>query len=168
MERSFWTDALLVVVTLGLYMIYWFYERNKRLRESHPQLELADNLWWLVGGGVLSILGAVVAFTDPFFSTLIQAVAIGVFSIGVLLLVRNGESAAEAEGLEWTIPAPFAAGLFAAAFLMVQLGNVFTGLAPRAFALLLLLSLPVLFYRVWEDLDLVIPDARPAPPAATS
>ena len=163
MERSFWTDALLVVVTLGLYMVYWFYERNRGLRSSHPELALRDNVWWLVGGVVLSLFGAYVAFMDPFYSAGIQAVAIGVFSIGVLVLAQNGEAAADAAGIDWSIPAPFVAGAFAAAFLMVQLANVFTGFAARAFAVLLLLSLPILFYRVWEDLDLLIEEPQPEP-----
>lgn len=165
MERNFWLDALLVVVTLGLYMPYWFWERNRRLRESHPLLELHDNLWWLVGGVVLSLLAVWIAFMDPYYSAGLQAIAIGVFSIGVLVLGRNGETAANAEGVDWAIPAPFIAGLFAAAFLMVQLGNVFTTFTARAFALLLLASLPVLFYRVWHDLDLLIPEPTPAPAA---
>lgn len=169
MARSVWVDAVLVVVTLGLYMPYWLYERNKRLRETRPGLELPDNLWWLVGGLVLTFLGAWLAFGDAFWSSALHLAAVAVFTVGVYILARNGEVAAEAAGFEWRMRPPLVAGLFGGAFALVQLGNVFPGFLPRALALTLLLSLPIVFYFVWHDLDRLIPDAPTAPaPAATS
>lgn len=172
MERSFWSDLGLVVLTLGFYIPYWAWKRNQELREEFPDLALPDNLWWLVGGTAVSLLGAYVrgvaqasaevvqAFggaydvaADVFLGSAMSVLGILGFSYGVFLLARNGEEAADAVGLDWRVPAGLFGGLFAAAFLMVEAGHLFETWLVRLPALLMVAAQPLLFYQVYEDLE---------------
>lgn len=154
MERSYWTDLLLVVLTLGFYMPYWIWKRNQEVREALPALGLRENAWFLGGGTALSFMGSYIALVgQPFAGSFFTIAGVLVFSVGVYLLASNGEAAATSLGLDWGMPPALFAGLFAAAFLAVEAGNIFPTLVVRVPALLMVASLPLVFYRVYEDLE---------------
>lgn len=154
MERSYWTDLLLVVLTLGFYMPYWLWKRNQEVREALPALDLRENAWYLIGGTALSFVGSFAALLGtPFLGSVFTVAGILVFSVGVYLLAHNGDEAAASLGIEWHLPPALFGGLFAAAFLAVEAGNIFPSLVVRIPALLMVAALPLVFYRVYEDLE---------------
>lgn len=153
-RNAYWMDALLVVVTLGFYIPYWFWRRNRDLREAWPELGLPQNVAFLAAGVTLSLLGSLTGFLDlPFLGSALVMAGVLVFSAGVFVLLRNGEAAAEGAGTSWRVPPALGAGLFGAAFVAVEVGNVLPSLLVRGPALLLVLTLPLAFYYVHEDLE---------------
>lgn len=168
MKRTFAFEVLLTVVSLGLYLPYRLWERNRELRQHHEGLDLGENVAWVASALVLTILASLVSFPERLMTVTVQTVAILAFSVGVLVLLRNGKKAADATQLAWRMPPWPLACLVAAAFLALQAGDVFPSLYVRVPALLLLASLPFLFFRVWEDLDALVPEAPPASSAPTS
>lgn len=164
---SFWMDALLVVVTLGFYMPWWLWRRNRDLSEDHPAFGLQDNLPFLAGGLLVSLVGTATGLLElPFLGSALVIAGILVFAAGVFILLRNGETAAEATRTLWRVPPAMGAGLFAAAFAAVEVGNTLPTYLVRGPALLLLASLPFVFYYVHEDLGALA--AEPAPVGAVT
>lgn len=168
-RNPYWMDALLVVITLGFYIPYWFWRRNRDLQEAWPGLGLQENAWLLAAGLVLSLLGSATGLLElPFLGSALVMAGVSVFSAGVFLLLRNAETAAESAGTLWRVPPAFGAGLFGAAFVAVEVGNVLPSVLVRGPALLLVLSLPLAFYYVHEDLGSLHEAAQAGAPGGPS
>lgn len=159
-RNTFWVDALLVVVTLGFYMPYWLWSRNRDLQKAHPALDLQDNLAFLAVGFGLTLLATLFAPTLAFLSATLHLAGILLFSAGVFVLLRNGEDAAATGPTLWRVPPALGGGLFAGAFAAIEAGNLIPSLLVRGPALLLLATLPVLFYYAHEDLEGVYLEAE--------
>lgn len=151
---TFWMDALLVVVTLGLYAPFWLWRRNEDLRQDFPTMGLPGNAPLLVAAVACALVSpAEYVFDAELLGTALDAASVLLFAGAVFVLVRNGENVAEVHGASWRTAPPLVSGLFAAAFLTVLAGDVFPSWSVRGLALLLLASLPFAFYYVHEDLE---------------
>lgn len=166
-RNPYWLDALLVVATLGVYAFYWLWRSNRDLRDAFPRLDLDENAGWVVAGVGVSLAGNLLAFSDlPLVPDALIIGGVLLCAAGVFVLLRNGETAAEAEQTPWRAPPALVAGLFAGAFIAIHVGTLVPSLLVRGPALLLLALLPFAFYYVHEDLDTLhaAREAHAAPP----
>jgi hypothetical protein len=151
---AFWVDALLVVVTLGLYAPWWLWRRNEDLREDFRTLLLPGN-----GPLLLAAIACALASPSgfilkaPYVEKAFNAASVLLAAGAVFVLLRNGETVAETHRASWRMAPALVSGLFAAAFLTVLAGDVFPTLAVRGLAIALLASLPFAFYYAHEDLE---------------
>jgi hypothetical protein len=151
---TFWVDALLVVVTLGLYAPFWLWRRNEDLRADFPTMDLPGNGPLVLAGVVCAALSpAEFVFDAGLLGKAVNAASVLLIAGAVFVLASNGEAVAEAHRASWRMAPALVSGLFAGAFLCVLAGDVFPAMSVRGLALLLLASLPFVFYYVHEDLE---------------
>lgn len=142
-------DAGLAIVTLGLYMPYWFWRKNEDLRASFPTLTMPSNLVLVVSGAAIAIAGpAMFGWWAPVYAAVLNAIGLVLFLVGGYLLADNARAASELAGVDLGLdPRLFALGLGLGWFGVI-LGDLVPWWPLRATVILLLLTQPYWFWRL--------------------
>lgn len=166
LRDDFLRDVGLAIVTLGLYMPYWFWRKNEDVRALFPQTSLPGNAALLIAGTTIAIAGpATFGWWNPVGTAASSALALTLFLVGGYLLADNASEMARASGSEFSLdPRLFAVGL-GVPWLGVIVGDFVASWPLRALVLMLLLAQPYWFWRLAVGLHELRARAAGAPPS---
>lgn len=139
-------DVALGIVTLGAWLLYWLWRRNEDARARTGGM---GNAWLLGIGGAVAVLPRVLlGAAYPGLAAAVSGVGIVVFAAAIYVLAGNLEAACLAARAAPPAAPALAGGVFAAAGLLMEAGNLVASLWLRLPALALLASTLVVLWNL--------------------